>query len=324
MTTKTAKRKLKDISFEKEGAHVALVSKDQGGPANNEEHALVMKSLNFSEEFVQKMQQVRVTMELPEFLRKFFGMYYSDAEVLAKMLGYQEPEKEDTEDYWEAEIQRQLDSFEILKSMYDGASMTEVLKSLSAEKYLTLLQNQEAVEKALLEIEKSKDSNKTVDENNSDTVVSNEGSTEAVAKAKESDENQTKVEPSESINKGKYMDELVEVQKALEAERVELAKARELIATFEAERKEAINKSRLAQLTTAVKDEARAAVLFKAVSLVESDEDFTAVVKALGDMQIAIEKSALFNEQGVQVEEVKPETESAVAKVIKSRIKSTK
>lgn len=317
--TKQAKRRLKDISFEKEGAHVALVSKDQGGPANDEPHALIMKSLNFNEEFIQKMQQVRVTLELPEFLRKFFGMYYTDAEVLAKMLGYQEPEKEDEgEDYWAQEIQRQLDSFEILKSMHDGKSMPEVLKSLTAEQYLTLLQNQEVVEQALEKIEKSRNSNSV------NTDITKEGSTEAVAKAKESGENQTKVEPSVNINKGKIMDELEEVQKALETERAELQKAREQLAAFEAERKAAVTKARLAELVTAVKDEAKANILFKAVNLVENEEDFKAVIKSLADMQAAIEKSALFSEQGSQVEEEDKPAESAVAKVLKSRIKNTK
>ena len=35
MTTKQkAKRALKDITFEHDGAHIALVSKEQGGPAH--------------------------------------------------------------------------------------------------------------------------------------------------------------------------------------------------------------------------------------------------------------------------------------------------
>ncbi|PMZ82675.1 hypothetical protein C1X61_30260, partial [Pseudomonas sp. FW215-T2] len=75
-----AKRKLKGFDFAKEGAAVALVGPSVGGPANGIP-ILIAKANNFSPEFIQKMQQIQVTYELPEFLRKVFGMYYEDAEV---------------------------------------------------------------------------------------------------------------------------------------------------------------------------------------------------------------------------------------------------
>ena len=72
-TNKKAKRVLKNIEFESsETSHIALVHKDQGGPASGADYRLVMKSNNFSPEFIQKMQSVQVTMPLPEFLQKFF------------------------------------------------------------------------------------------------------------------------------------------------------------------------------------------------------------------------------------------------------------
>ena len=53
-----AKRKLTDITFEHEGAHLALVHKMQGGSANGYK-TLVMKSVdNRSPEFIQKASQI--------------------------------------------------------------------------------------------------------------------------------------------------------------------------------------------------------------------------------------------------------------------------
>ena len=77
-----AKRKLKGFDFTKEGAAVALVGPSVGGPANGIP-TLIAKANNFSPEFIQKMQLIQVTMELPAFLEKFFGIWGSDAEVLA-------------------------------------------------------------------------------------------------------------------------------------------------------------------------------------------------------------------------------------------------
>ncbi len=82
-----AKRKIKALDFTGDNAAVALVSKDQGGPANSVE-TLVIKSQNVSLEYLEKMQAVKVTMSTPEFLRRFFSLWYEDADVLAAMMGY--------------------------------------------------------------------------------------------------------------------------------------------------------------------------------------------------------------------------------------------
>ena len=57
-----AKRRLSNINFEKEGSHLALVHKMQGGSANGYK-TLVMKSVdNRSPEFIEKASQVKVTL----------------------------------------------------------------------------------------------------------------------------------------------------------------------------------------------------------------------------------------------------------------------
>lgn len=315
-TPRKAKRKLSDISFEHSGAHVALVSKDQGGGANEANFALVMKANNYSTEFVEKMQQVRVTMELPDFLSKFFSLYGSDAEVLARMMGYvpETDEDESSENYWENYIQERLDSFEILKSLEDAESIPEVLSKLTEDEYFGLMKDQELLEKAFKKrIKKnSPKATKPVDE---------EGSTKAIAQAEQLDDvTKSKVQPSETPDKGKQMEELAILQKALDENKVELTKALETLAVYEAEKKEMIRKSRFELLKSAVKDEANAESLFKGLSLIEDETEYKAVLKTLADMQTAIEKSALFSEQGVQVEGEVAQEESAVAKIIKQRL----
>lgn len=318
MTIK-AKRKLSDISFQHDGAHIALVSKDQGGGANGHNYALVMKATGFSQEFVTKMQQVRVTMELPDFLRKFFYLYGEDADILAYMMGYVEPadtaemEAEEAKSEFQSWIEERVSNFEILKSLHESEDVASELLKLGEDKYLKVLKSQSKLEKVISRIEKN--SAKAA------KAKAEEGSTEAVAKAKQSDD-KSKVEPSVTVNKGKtYMDELEQVQKALAEEKAELQKARELLAAFETEKKEMIKKSRLAKLTASVKDEAAATALFKAFSLIEDEAEYDAAVKVVADMQSAVEKSALFEEKGAQVEsEEEIATESAVAKVIKANL----
>ena len=330
-----AKRKLTAIDFSGKDSHIALVHKDQGGAASGANYSLVLKSTNqFSEEFVQKVQQIKVTMELPDFLRRFMNVYYEDSEVLARMMGYVKPETDEVEyeDHYENYIQSRLESFEILKSLADTQSIPDVLSKLTEDQYLSMLTDQAKLEKAFKKIEKEKNSAVAP------VAAADEGSTEAVAKAEQSDEKtEAKVEPSETVNKGKSMTkevkaepqasvEMVEksalesIQKQMEDQKVELQKALELVKAFEAEKKEAVRKARFEQVKGAVKDEAKAEVLFKAVGLVEDESEFQAVVKALSELQALADKSDLFVEKGVQIETEEAPKESAVARVLKSRL----
>lgn len=341
-TPRKAKRKLSNINFSSEGAHMALVSKDQNGPANGHDYALVMKSVNFSEEFIQKMQQVKVTLELPDFLQRFFYLWEGDAKVLATMMGYVEPaetsamEEDESRKEMQDWIESRMESLEIIKSLYESDSIPETLSKLTEDQYLAMLKDQEKLEKAFKKIDKA---DKQKNSAKAPVAKADEGSTEAVAKAEQSgDKTEAKVEPSETVNKGKSMTkevktveqevtvEMVEkaafesIQKQLEDQKVELQKALDLVKTFEAEKKEAVRKARFEQVKTAVKNDAKAEVLFKAVGLVEDQADFEAVVKALAEMQAVVEKSDLFVEKGVQVETSVAPQESAVAKVLKARL----
>ena len=349
-----AKRKLSDISFEKEGAHVALVSKQQGGPANNKAYALVLKGHNFSEEYIQKMQQVKVTMELPEFLQRFFNVYYHDSEILARMMGYVPPVREQSDYYEEAEeyIQSKLESFEVLKSVNDAESIAEVLSGLDETQYLSMLNDQSLIEKAFRKMDKQetkeqkeqpkeitavkaakKESEVVADAADEDTSThaSVEKSIEASASVTSihKEQNMTKeikVDDTTKIEKSATELSLELLQKSFDESRVELQKAQELIAEFKKEKQEQIQKSKTAQFTAVIKDEKLQAPIVKAALSLESEDDFVAFLAAITSMQTNIEttqgfieKSALFQEQGASTSEEPKDKESAVARILKSK-----
>lgn len=347
MATK-AKRKLSEISFQQDGAHIALVSKQQGGPANNADYALVLKGNKFSEEYIEKMQQVKVTMELPDFLRKFFSVYYEDAEVLARMMGYVPPTPEvSNQDYsYEDYVQSKLDSFEVLKAVYNAESIADVLSGLDETEYLAMLQDQSLVEKALKKIDKQqaeevkqveqvekstkesgKEAQATKPENSTNASVEKnvEPTGSEVTKSKEEKmtlktEVKTEVEMIEKSA-------LVDIQKALDAQKEELQKALNVIAQFEQKEKEQVQKAKSDKFIAVVKDEKVRSAIVKAGLSLESDEDFDAFLAAITAMansietsQGFIEKSALFQEQGATVETEVPEQESAVARILKAKL----
>jgi hypothetical protein len=322
-TKRKTKRKLSDIDFSGEGSHIALVSKQQGGPASGADYALVLKANKFSEEFIEKMQQVRVTMELPDFLRKFFSVYYEDAEVLARMMGYEKPEVTDevkTADY-EDYIQSKLEAFEILKAANDAESLAELLSGLDETEYLAMLNDQELLEKAFANVVKTTtESAPTASAAGTDTSPACEVTKEEVSASVNKEElEKSKMDEDvkiETVEKAQF--ELI--QKALEEQKVELQKALDTIATFEAEKKEAINKAKTEKVKAIVKDESKVEAIAKAALSLESEEDFTAFLTAITALTTAVETSEMFVEKGASTQEEEPKVqESAVAKLLKAK-----
>lgn len=343
---RTPKRKLKDISFDHDNAHIALVS-DQlnGGPANLQPNALFLKAIEgFSDEILEKASQVTVTLPIEEFLEKFFDVEQDDAEILARALGYttsmqdkiaagEEPELPEAEegedpeftnlDEYEKYIQENLASYKIMKSIKDNPS---AIAELNGEQYLALLQDQQTIEKAFEAIEKESDLKAGASGSDTQQNASVEKATAKVAKVESLDSVQKE-------NKGNYMTQevktvvadvekelveksvLVEVQKAMQAQAEELNKALALVKQFEQEKKDAITKARKEKLDSAVKNQEQAAVLFKAANLLE-DADFEAFVKAVADMQAVADNSDLFKSVGADgaVEQVSDEGISDIKK----------
>ena len=142
--TQKAKRKLSEISFDHEGAHLALCSKSQGA-ANNWNKALIMKGHNFSPEFIQKMQAIQVTMTIPEFLERFFMLWEEDVEFLSQLLGYVEPpedEQAEAIDDYNKWIEERFQSFSIIKSLHEAKSLPDALSKLTEQDYLDVLTDQ--------------------------------------------------------------------------------------------------------------------------------------------------------------------------------------
>lgn len=328
-TVRKTKRKLTNIDFSSETSHIALVSPEVGGPANGADYALVLKANKFSKEAIEKMQQVQVTMELPDFLRKFFSLYYEDAEVLARFMGYVKPEETDEsepEDWYENYIQEKLDSFTVLKSLNESKNIADVLSVLDEKQYLTMLNDQVLIEKALAKKE-SEEVAKAAESDTSTNACEVKGVSTSVITKKSKEKHMTKPVTTEVTVEMVEKSALVDLQKSLEDKSVELQKALDSIAVFKQEKQEQITKSKTAQFTAVVKDEKLVAPIVKAALALESDEDFTAFLGAITSMQVAVEKSketleksALFQEQGASVSEEEKPQESAVARVLKANL----
>ena len=309
--TQKAKRKLSEISFDHEGAHLALCSKSQGA-ANNWNKALIMKGHNFSPEFIQKMQQIQVTYELPDFLRKVMGMYYEDAELLARMMGYVEPEKEeeDYDDWYENYIEEKLQSFTIIKALHEAKNLPDALSKLTEQDYLDVLQDQAMVEKAL-----KKELDKETEVSKADTSAKNVENTKVEASASKKNKGKQMTQETEMVEKSA----LTAIEKAMQETQVELQKAKELVKQYEDEKKEAIVKSKTDAVKAVVKDEKQAAAVVKAALALDNQEDFDALIAVFKSMNDLLEKSGLFQEQGVSAEAAEDNRESKLAQVIKSK-----
>ena len=314
--TQKPKRKLKNIDFSDDTSHIALVSKNQGGPASGANYSLVLKNVdNPSPEFIQKMQQIQVTYELPDFLRKVMGMYYEDAEVLARMMGYVEPEKEedDYDDWYENYIEEKLQSFTIIKSLHEAKNLPEALSKLTEQDYLDVLQDQMLIEKALkTELDKEEKPSKA------DTSTDVENTKVEVSTSKVTKKNKGKqmTQETEMVEKSK----LTAVESALNDQKIALEKALAQVKQYEDEKKEAIVKSKTDAVKAVVKDEKQAAVVVKAALALEDQADFDALVAVFKSMNDLLEKSGLFQEQGVSAEaaEDKP-GETKLMKALKAR-----
>lgn len=302
-----AKRKLKGFDFAKEGAAVALVGPSVGGPANGIP-TLIAKANNFSPEFIKKMQQVQVTMELPDFLEKFFYVWGKDAEFLASLMGWVEPpedEAAEARDDYNSWVEDRFTSFSIIKSLHEAENLPEALAQLTEQDYLDVLSDQVQIEKAIKAFDEKSDTSTNVE----NTKV--EASASRVNKKKEK-----QMATPEMVEKAKF----VEVQKQLEDQKVELAKALEQLNKIEQEKKEAIVKSKTDAVKAVVKDEKQAAVVVKAALALDNQEDFDALIAVFKSMNDLLEKSGLFQEQGVSAEatEDKP-GETKLMKALKAR-----
>lgn len=344
-----AKRKITALDFTGKDAAVALVSKDQGGPANGIE-TLCIKASNFSDEFLTKMQSVKIELSIPDFLEKFFKLEEDDAKFLATLMGYSEstPEymqyeqKEQQMDYnkWIAD---NVQSFEIMKSLAETNNQAELLSELDEHQYLTLLQEQEQFEQGLRKQKSNPAASATAFDASTSTVqhevnkgkgvnpvVKPKAKKEILMANKENEKQETKAEFTvvekqvEMIEKSQFeaiLKQMQDMKAQAEQQQVELQKAKEQVEKFEQEKKDLISKQRLADIEAAVNNKEHAAVLHKALKQAEQAE-FTEVVKALAAISLQTAQSDLFVEKSAAVQD-KPEVdESPVARLIKAKFQT--
>ena len=309
-TKPKAKRKLKEISFDGESAHIALVSKEQGGPANGADYSLILKNTEGrSQEFIEKASKIQVTMDIVEFIERFFSVWGSDALVLASLMGYEKEESED--DAWDYDdwIQEKVNSFQILKGLNEADNKVSALSKLTEQDYLSVLTDQAVIEKALTELAKG-----STPKADTSTKVENTKVEASASRKKNKEKNMTQATP-EMVEKSA----LTAIEKAMQETQVELQKAKELVKQYEAEKKQAIVKSKTDAVTAVVKDEKQAAVIAKAALALESDEDFTAFVEVVKALQAQVEASDAFKEIGASGSAEEKKQESSLTQAIKAK-----
>lgn len=167
-----ATRRIKKFNFEDEGAHVALVDR-----AANAQSVLVMKSANATETEIRKAlgKDVTVRMTIMEFLTRYIGLWYDEAEIVAGLLGYTAEDLhtfEDSANSYVDHIQEQMDSVEIQKSE-SSTKLAEALDTFKS-KYLDN-DSPSSVEKGDGEsVSNPTDDNEEVDSNMSEENTQNE------------------------------------------------------------------------------------------------------------------------------------------------------
>ena len=281
MTT-IAKRRLTDIKFEHEGAHVALVSKHQGGPANGITTLVTKATNNITQEQIAKATTVTVEMQFPEFLRKFFGLYWDDAEVLSSVMGYGRTEYPDiNEKDW---IDQKVESIKLMKSVYKAQDVEKALAALTPEQTLALLADQEMLEKAFKALPEQTKIKHEEEVTQMEQILKS-AHLEALADAV-------------AVEKAAGVTALAEIQKSLDAQ-VELLKAANAeLEVFKAAATAAKVEARKAALTSAKVSADKVESVLKSLSALD-DEAFAATVETMKALSSAVDASDLMTETGV-------------------------
>ena len=275
--TEKAKRRLTDFNFEGQGSHVALVHKDQGGPANLKTTLLTKSTKSITDQqaaselaLIEKAKfNSEVRSKLYEALEDKFASRYEWLYL---------------EDFSEDEVVFQADAgmFIVGYSLSSGDeySFDDVARGFSYE--MVRVENGQ--------VKLSEDAQSKL----------SEGEYVLVNKALNNPETNSRVVKALAAFTEKKEKMQEEIQKAVEAKDAEIAKLQaemaslqEIVKAAEAEKKANTLKSREGQVAALLKE--------GAVELVKStetlnDEAFAQIVKALSVQKSAIEESDLMNE----------------------------
>lgn len=305
----TAKRKLSNFNFEAEGAHIALVHKDQGGPANGVDYALITKATkDISVKELEKATEVQVTMNIVDFLCKFFSLWYDDALVLAMAMGYDVGDagysfveaSTDYEDY----LQERVEAINIMKSVVlDVEDVHKAVASLSPKDYLAILKAQEVFEKnfdnAIQKVEVIKKSSGIPAKG----VIAEKSALSPPVEINNKEEDSM----SEFISKAAHEETVTKaveeaIAKAVAPLQEELKKAQEQLEVVEKAKQDAVVKSRKEAIALVEKDAEKADKLFKSLEVVDQ-ESFDNVIETLKAKDDVVEGSDLFVKKSTDVNE---------------------
>jgi len=326
----TAKRKLSNFNFEAEGAHIALVHKDQGGPANGIDYALITKATkDISVKELEKATEVQVTMNIVDFLCKFFGLWYDDALVLAMAMGYDVGDAGysfvEAAEQSEAYLQDRVEAINIMKSVVvDVEDVHKAVASLSPKDYLAILKAQEVFEKNF------DDATQKAEVIKKSSGIPAKGVTAEKSALSPSVEINNKEEDSmsaEFISKAAHEETVTKaveeaIEKALAPVQEELKKAKEQLEVVEKANLEAVAKARKEAVASVEKDEAKAEELFKSLESL-ADEAFDVVIKSLKAKEEVVENSELFVQKSKD-SDVEIEEENGTAALLKAKYKEAK
>lgn len=241
------------VSFDHEGAHLASTHMLQGGASNGWNQALILKSDQVDDKLVKALEQIQVNISFEEFLVVFFHMYHDDAEVLAKILGFeteeeyknriesqgmQAPDRWGTEESWEEYQKRNLEyktnKVTVLKQARDNG-----FDSLNTDEKIELLEFQYEVEKAIEYfggIEKAKEmfTNTLEQSGASEDLSDDDNSKLGIAKAEDKSEgvvSSANDNINTNLDKGKGEMSDTNIEKS--AEQIQLEKMADQVAALE-------------------------------------------------------------------------------------------
>lgn len=284
MTTIKKQRKIVDVDFSSDNAHIALCSKEQGA-ANNHNKALLLKSKTD----LTKAQQVQVTMELPEFLRRFFDLYYEDAEILARLMGYEPPEPDNTLKEYSEWIDEKVKNITLLKSLHSAENLEKAVGSVAAEDLVSITETIQALQGSLEESNIAK---------TAELVKSKEKNTMA-EKAKE--EVQTELQKAQAM--------IADLQKAADEAKKEV----ELMKAAQAEAEKKAKEDKQTELVkAAIGEREEVALLVKSFGTLE-DEEVQKIVGLVKSLKDVAEASPAMQEKGITADAKAPLTKQAKA-----------
>lgn len=301
-----AKRRINKFNFQNDDAHVALVDS-----AANGQEVLVMKSARASEEEIKKALDKDVTVKLTimEFLTRYLGLWWDEAEIVAGMLGYTAEDIytfEDSAVDFVQYVQDQMDSVEITKSKHHEKLRGAINDFV--EKYIS---------------EESSSSVKEGDEEDNSQTEDNEGATKPMSKAEDNSEMETSVEPTEETNKSTEESVSKSTLRDYEERLQKQAEQLEALQKERGARRHAEFLEKAEKVKPHLGDDFDTEQLAKAMDAAEGSETINLLVKAVEALSDTKDKSGLLEEVGKSAtQEQALDSEDQVEKIQKELMAS--